>query len=762
MHNNQITFSSLKDSSYIWISINHQKVRALVDTGAGVTCISKKMADKLKLKIEPVKPGRIKNFSTASGTSLNAVGIAQIDFNLNGLIIPFDAFVLLNLNESLILGVDFLTATSAKLDFNTGIISFEDDLVALAITPTTTKHDYIRVIATTVLQPNTESIIPVKAPKHFSNALGLIEPKFATGMVGYQVAKCLVKPDGNLKTVVQILNPTSHPITVERNQRIGLISRISRDDEITEISEGHTIASIQPDSKEQVSDKQSVNSQSPKLTKAEQQAFLDDYKFDINPDLTSEQRDKLIDLLHRYKGIFARNYSEIGCFKGYEVNVETHPHKPYYIRQYKLPADQVSVAQEQIDELAKCGILEEAISPYNSSYLLVKKKNGSYRLVIDLRRANSITKTWTFNSKSIPDIIEQIGSSDSSYYSNFDCFSGFYLLKLAPGCRNLFTITSPDGLRYRLTRLSQGSICSMSFFQQVIHQTLKSELHSSLSVYADDIAAYTRSYEEHLTKLEAIFRLFQLNGLSLSPGKSRIAYPDLKMFGFKVNKDGIHISSSKIQALQDMPFPTSIKSVRRYLGMANYFRGHIKDFSRRTFNLRQLLRKQNKFDFSEKCKREWTDIKAALASPEVLQPINPNEDFYLETDGSHYGFGWIYFQRCPKTKQLRPIAYGSAAANKHQSRYSSNQSELQALYLAIRSMEHHLIGHKVFVFTDNISVTMLQNLHLKSVRERRISVYLQNFDLHITYKSGVRNKADCFSRYFEDLPRVRELIIAKS
>jgi len=740
MHSNKITFSSLKDSSYISISINHQKVRALVDTGAGTTCISKRMVDKLNLKTETLKTGKINQYFTASGTNLNAIGIAKIDFNLNGLIIPFDAVVLLNLSESCIIGVDFLNATSAKLDYSTGTISFEDDLVALHVTPTLTKQDYIRVLADTVLQPNTESIIQVRVAKHFSNVDSLIEPKFAVGKADYQVAKCLVKPQAS-KTVVQILNFTDKPVSLEKNQRIGLISRLSNDDQIREIDNGQMIASIQPQSENEANNK------------AEQQAFLDDYKFDINPDLTPEQRDKLVDLLHDYRGIFARDYSEIGCYKGYEVDVETHPHKPYFIRQYKLPPSQLSAAQSSIDELARHGILEPATkSKYNSAYLVVSKKNGGHRLVVDLRRANSITKTWSFNSKSIPDIIEQIGSSNSSWFSNFDCFSGFYLLKLTDSCRDLFTITAPDGLRWRLTRLSMGSVCSMSFFAQMMYQALQTELHSGLNIYADDIACYSRTFDEHLTKLESIFRLFRQNGLSLSPQKSRMAYKDLRMFGFKVSENGIEISSSKTQALQDMPYATSAKSVRRYLGLTNYFRGHIRSYSSRSFHLRKLLCKNVPFNFTEECKKEWDDLKAALASPEILQPINPNEDFYLETDASSLGFGYIFFQVSPKTKQLLPIYFGSSSCNPHQVKYSSNQSELQALYLAVRALGHYLVGRKLFVFTDNISVSMLTNLHLKSNRERRISSYLQSFDLHIMYKPGNQNKADCLSRMYGDLP----------
>lgn len=200
----------------------------------------------MNLKVEKFKPGRIINFYNASGGSLEAVGIAKIEYNLNGLIIPFDTVVLSNLGEACIIGNNFLDATSARIDYGTHTISFEEDLKK-PVTATHMKQDYIRVLARIVLQPNTESIIPVRVARHFSNVVSLIEPKSAVGETEYFVAKCLVRPR-RIKTVSQILNITNELIILAKNQRIGLISRLSDDDRVTEINENQIIASIQPES----------------------------------------------------------------------------------------------------------------------------------------------------------------------------------------------------------------------------------------------------------------------------------------------------------------------------------------------------------------------------------------------------------------------------------------------------------------------------------------------------------------------------------
>ena len=104
----------------------------------------------------------MKNLFAANGSKLNAIGTIDVDFNLNGLIIPFNAIVTENISDSCILGSDFLNATCAKIDFQSGIISFEDDLVQMQVQSAATKHNYLHVLSHTILPANSESTIPAK------------------------------------------------------------------------------------------------------------------------------------------------------------------------------------------------------------------------------------------------------------------------------------------------------------------------------------------------------------------------------------------------------------------------------------------------------------------------------------------------------------------------------------------------------------------------------------------------------------------------
>ena len=742
----------MKNSNYITISIMGRKTKALIDTGSGSTCISKQFVDKIKAKIEPLKPGELSNLFAANGSRLKAIGTVDVDFDLNGLLVPFVAIVIENITDAVIIGTNFLNMTSAKLDFQSGIISFEDDLVLMPVVPVATKCDYVRLLSHTVLPANSESIINVRVSPKFANAESIIESRAPNESLNISVARCIVRPK-RTKTVCQIVNPTDKPITLVRNQRIAFISKLDRDDKLMPMVDGSQTKVASISENQSTSVPQNFKNEQFKWSKSEQEAFVADYKFDINPELTESQREDLINLLYEFKSIFARNLSEIGCFKDYEVELETVPHRPYYISQYRIPEVQKQAAQDEIDQMVKAGLLiSNDRSKYNSPYLILRKKDGSYRLVVDLRRgANTVCRTWTFNSKTVQEVIDEVASSNSNYFTSCDLYKAFWQLKLAPKSRDLISITAPNKLKYSYVRLPMGLNCSSSELNRALHTALHSELHTALTIFADDISIYNSEYKPHLAKIRAVFQLLKDNGLTISPSKTRLCYHDIRLLGYRISRNGIEVCSDKVRAIAAMPNPGNVKSLRRLLGMLNYFRTHIKNYAQRTYNLRQLLKKDAPWNFTDACKAECDDLKAALMSPEVLMPIRPNENFYIETDGAKSGFGWLIAQK-DTSGILRPVYFGSASTNEYQKRYSAASLELQALFLSVKSLSHYLLGRKIYVTTDSVTVQFLNTLHLRTNREKRIAAYLQSFELHVAYRPGRQNSvADYLSRYFVDM-----------
>ena len=111
-----------------------------------------------------------------------------------------------------------------------------------------------------------------------------------------------------------------------------------------------------------------------------------------------------------------------------------------------------------------------------------------------------------------------------------------------------------------------------------------------------------------------------------------------------VNQHGIRISENKIKAIKAIQPPKTKKSLQRLLGLLQYFRKHIPNFSKKTANMRQLLRNDTKFKWTDKCSAELQELKIALTFNPIMKPLQPNRPVYLTVDAGMDGIGSMLWQ----------------------------------------------------------------------------------------------------------------------
>ncbi|GJY28131.1 reverse transcriptase domain-containing protein [Tanacetum coccineum] len=131
--------------------------------------------------------------------------------------------------------------------------------------------------------------------------------------------------------------------------------------------------------------------------------------------------------------------------------------------------------------------------------------------------------------------------------------------------------------------------------------------------------------------------------------------------GHKISKSGIQVDRAKIDVIAKLPYPTNVKGVRSFLGHARIYRRFIKDFSKITRPMTQLLMKDAKFVFSNECMQAFNTLKSKLTSAPVIVAPNWNFDFELMCDASDYAVGAVLGQRIDKNFCL--IYYASKTMN---------------------------------------------------------------------------------------------------
>ena len=132
--------------------------------------------------------------------------------------------------------------------------------------------------------------------------------------------------------------------------------------------------------------------------------------------------------------------------------------------------------------------------------------------------------------------------------------------------------------------------------------------------------------------------------------------------------------------------PTTQTEVRSFLGLVNFCRKFIKDYSTITAPLRRLTKKNEKFSWGKEEQESFDELKKRLCGAEVLAYYRPHAETKLIVDASPVGLGAILTQM-QEDGEYRPVSYSSYALNETEMRYS--QIEREALAILFGCMDFH-------------------------------------------------------------------------
>ena len=133
------------------------------------------------------------------------------------------------------------------------------------------------------------------------------------------------------------------------------------------------------------------------------------------------------------------------------------------------------------------------------------------------------------------------------------------------------------------------------------------------------------------------------------------------VLGHVVSSRGIEVDKAKVDSIQSLPYPTSVREVRSFLGHAGFYWRFIKDFSKIALPQCKLLQKDVAFEFDEACKKVFDKLKELLTSTLVIRPPDWNVPFKIMFDASDYAVGTILGQRIGKASHA--IYYASRTLN---------------------------------------------------------------------------------------------------
>ena len=239
-------------------------------------------------------------------------------------------------------------------------------------------------------------------------------------------------------------------------------------------------------------------------------------------------------------------------------------------RQFRLHPDDAKEAQRQIDKMHQAGVTEESpTADYNSPIFLVGKKDGSRRLVIDLRGINQLVAPRVVQLPKINEFIDFVTLFKCKYMSVLNLRNGYFQIKLEKDSRPLTSFTAPNGLRYCYKVCPFGLNTSPSAMLTVLTNIFSGK-SSKIFCYMDDFLVTSSSWQEHMNNLELLLDTLRNNNLSCNPTKCEFVFTEVEYLGYCISKKGIRISPKKLKTIKAICPPTSRKSLQRLLGLFNF------------------------------------------------------------------------------------------------------------------------------------------------------------------------------------------------
>lgn len=468
----------------------------------------------------------------------------------------------------------------------------------------------------------------------------------------------------------------------------------------------------------------------------------------INMDhLNIEESNSIKAILNNHKDVFFSEGDRLEHTDTVVHEIETTTNVPIYKRQYRFPESTKKHINEEIKEMYRQGIIKPSKSPWNAPVLCIPKKtldaegNKKYRIVVDFRALNLITKPFVYPIPLIDEILDNLG--DSVYFSTLDLKSGFYQVPIHPRDAAKTAFSTPLG-HFEFTRMPMGLRNSPSTFQKLMNTILYELEDVKAIVYLDDIIIFGKTIEEHNKNLCIVLEALRRHNLKVEPTKCQILKREIKFLGHTVDEKGIRPTTDNISTIREMAVPTTVKGVRSFLGTVNFYGKFIPQIAHTRKPLNNLLKKNTKFVWTEDCQTAFEKLKNFLTSESLLVRPNYKDTFVLTTDASEYAVGAVLSN---EKSTDRPIAYASRGLVGAERRYHTIEKELLAIVWAANHFKHYIFNQKFIVYTDHRPLVSLWHLKETSPTLTRLRLKLQGRECDIRYKQGRENiVADFLSR----------------
>ncbi|KAL5457023.1 hypothetical protein EMCRGX_G034258 [Ephydatia muelleri] len=613
-------------------NVGKRSVNMLLDSGAAVSVIrSGVLEDRSRNLVMATSRTAI----GANGLPLNVMGQVDLDICLGNFRTVHTFIVVRDLTFECILGADFLKVNKAVMDFRNNTLHLGNSTIKIPSSDVSVSSDDAHSISVHALE---DMDIPGRSVRLVIATLqkgscgsteriseGLIEP--ATVLPKHLcVARSLGRVLSKGSILVQVMNVSPTAVKkvykgIQLGQFVPQRNLILMESNVATVGSGNRreVTTFNLDSTE----------------------------------ITDSEKHELRNLLRKFDDLFVSENGALGRTKvvKHRINTSGSPIRQPLRRQ---PESLKGDMNEEVRKMLSRGVIRPSSSPWSSPVVMVRKKNGSWRFCIDYRKLNAVTHQDAYPLLRIDATLESLAGS--TLFTTLDLASGYWQVEIEEDDKEKTAFSTEKG-HFEFNVMPFGLTNAPATFQRLMECILAGLTGEQCLIYIDDIIVFSASFPEHLERLTNVFLKLQDAGLKLKTEKCKFVQKAVKYLGHVVSAEGICPDPAKTEVVVSYPVPTSAKEVKQFMGLCNYYRRFVKDYSKIAAPLFKLLSKENAkfFAWNSASQNAFEELKSRLVSPILAYP-DFKQPFLLHTDASDAAIGAVLSQYIAPAAQYCSVA----------------------------------------------------------------------------------------------------------
>ena len=456
----------------------------------------------------------------------------------------------------------------------------------------------------------------------------------------------------------------------------------------------------------------------------------------------------VLEKFHRWIKVFGKKQSErMPTRKLWDHTIDIK--EGFVLRKgkvYPLSREEREEVREFVKEQLRKGYIQPSKSPQTAPVFFVGKKDGKKRMVQDYRYLNEWTVKNNYPLPLISDVLENIGMK--KLFTKMDLRWGYNNVRIKEGDEWKAAFMTPEGL-FELTVMFFGLTNSPATFQAMINELLRDLTNTGkVAVFIDDVIVGTETEGEYDELVVEVIRRLEENDLYVKPEKCKWKVREVEFLGVVIGPEGIKMEKEKVKGVLEWPTPKSVKDVQKFLGLANYYRRFIEGFATVARPLHDLVKKDKKWEWTEKEERAFKELKERFTKEPVLAAPDIDKKMRMEVDASDYAMGGVLSMEYGDGL-WRPVAFLSKSLNETEQNYEIHDKEILAIIRGLEAWRYLLEGaqYKFEIWTDHKNLEYFMKAQKLNQRQARWALYLSRFDFTLKHVAGSKmGKADGLSR----------------